>query len=56
MKLLRKYKLKHNLFIVSFFMIINLPLNMKVLYGQESSEIRDVRDISGNSYPGFRRT
>jgi len=47
MKLLRKYKLKHNLFIVSFFIIINLPLNMKVLSGQEISDIGNVDSKSG---------
>ena len=48
MNLFSKYISKHNLIIISFFVIINLPLNMKVLYGQESSEDK-VNSLSTNT-------
>ena len=48
MTLFTKNNLKLNLICVSFLLII-LQLNMKVLYGQESSDIGEVRDISGST-------
>jgi len=46
MKLLSKYILKHNLFYFSTIIILILQLNMKVLYGQESSDIDNVNPKS----------
>jgi hypothetical protein len=44
-----KYNLKLNLIVVSFFILINLPLNTKVLYAQESSDIGNKSVISGST-------
>lgn len=46
MKLLSKYILKHNLIYISAVIILILPLNMKVIYGQESSGVDKMNSTS----------
>jgi len=46
MKLLRKYNLKHNLICLSTVILLILLLNVKVIYGQESSDVDKVNSLS----------